>query len=321
MNLSKSMFTSIIIFSLLMTMASNNMMFSWMAMEMNLISMMPLMKKSNKMNEQSMKYLIIQSVSSSIMMMSMIMSLIINYPINESILMMTGIMTKMGMMPFHLWMPGLMQMMSWTVCMMMSTLQKIIPTIMATQMTKINLMMMPMLMSMIISPITGMKQTSIKKIMAYSSITNSPMMILSMMISKQMFFLFFIMYSMINLNLMMTFKENNTNFTNQINSQSNLMKLSMMISTLSISGMPPTTGFLMKWMMIKSLMSLTLTMTISMIISSILSTFMYLNMVLPTMTNSMKLKFKKNKNPKILMATTILINLMGIPLMMLTKIN
>nr|QPN53259.1 NADH dehydrogenase subunit 2 [Lycorma delicatula]QPN53298.1 NADH dehydrogenase subunit 2 [Lycorma delicatula]QPN53376.1 NADH dehydrogenase subunit 2 [Lycorma delicatula] len=319
MNLSKMMFIMTMTMSIIMTMSSNSMMFSWMSMEINLISFLPLLKKSNKMNEQSMKYLIIQSMSSSIMMTSMIINAIINCPINESILMMMSILMKMGMIPFHLWVPSIMQMMSWEMCMMMMTMQKMIPTIIATQMTSIKLMMMSMIMSMIMAPISGMKQTSLKKLMAYSSISNSPVMIFSLMISKQQFIFLLIMYTTINLTMMNTFKKNNINFLNQINNQTNLTKMSLMISSLSMSGMPPTMGFLMKWMIMKSTIWMTPMIPLIMLISSILSTFMYLNMMIPTMTKSNKLKMKKLMKKESIIP--IILNLMGIPMMMIFKLN
>nr|QPN50815.1 NADH dehydrogenase subunit 2 [Lycorma delicatula]QPN50867.1 NADH dehydrogenase subunit 2 [Lycorma delicatula] len=319
MNLSKMMFIMTMTMSIMMTMSSNSMMFSWMSMEINLISFLPLLKKSNKMNEQSMKYLIIQSMSSSIMMTSMIINAIINCPINESILMMMSILMKMGMIPFHLWVPSIMQMMSWEMCMMMMTMQKMIPTIIATQMTSIKLMMMSMIMSMIMAPISGMKQTSLKKLMAYSSISNSPVMIFSLMISKQQFIFLLIMYTTINLTMMNTFKKNNINFLNQINNQTNLTKMSLMISSLSMSGMPPTLGFLMKWMIMKSTICMMPMIPLIMLISSILSTFMYLNMMIPTMTKSNKLKMKKLMKKESIIP--IILNLMGIPMMMIFKLN
>nr|YP_010580853.1 NADH dehydrogenase subunit 2 [Pyrops clavatus]UZT27038.1 NADH dehydrogenase subunit 2 [Pyrops clavatus] len=322
MNSSNIMFMMVLTMSVIMSMSSNNFMTTWISMEINLITFMPMMKKSNKMNEQSMKYLIIQSVASSIMMASMIINSIINHPINESIMMMSGVLTKVGMMPFHLWLPMTMQMMSWKMCMMMMTLQKIIPTMMTTQMTNIKMMIMPMMMSMMMGPIVGMKQTSMKKLMAYSSITNSPIMIVSLHTSKQQFIMFFTMYSMINIMMMKLMESNNILFLNQMNSQTSMTKMSMMISAFSMSGMPPTTGFLIKWMIMKSSMEMSIIIPMMMISSSVMSTFMYLNMFLPSMTKSteskMKYKNKKMKKESIMVMT---MNTMGIPMMMLTNLN
>nr|UAT98539.1 NADH dehydrogenase subunit 2 [Neoalcathous huangshanana] len=310
MNSSNTMFLVILTLSVMMSMSSNNFMTTWISMEINLISFVPIMKKSNKMNEQSMKYLIIQSVASSIMMASMIINSIVNHPINESILMMTGVLMSMGMMPFHLWLPMTMQMMSWKICSMMMTMQKIIPTIVAAQMTSMKLMMLPMAMSMFMGPVAGMKQTSMKKMMAYSSITNSPIMITCLKLSKQQFFLFFSMYSMINIFMINLMESNNINFMNQLNNQTNMTKLSMMTSAMSMSGMPPTTGFLIKWMIIKSSMEMSIIMPMIMVSSSMISTFMYLNMFIPSMMKNTenKIKNKMNKNTKSTM-------------LMLTKLN
>nr|UAT98565.1 NADH dehydrogenase subunit 2 [Penthicodes caja] len=321
MNISKKMFKTMIMLSIMMAMSSNNILFTWMAMEINLISFIPLMKKSNKMNEQSMKYLITQSVASSMMVMALIINSIINSPVNESIMMMTGILMKMGMMPFHLWLPGVMQMLTWTMCIMMMTIQSVIPTLFAAQLTELSLMMTPMLISMLMSPITATKQSSMKKIMAYSSITNSPMMIIAMKISKQQFLLYFSMYSIINMMMLNILMKNNINFINQINKQKNMIKISMLVSSMSMSGMPPTTGFLMKWMLMKSSMNFSTLIPTLMIMSSLISSFLYLNMILPTMTNSIKMKKMNKLNNKQNSTITIILNTMGIPLMMLTNLN
>nr|ACH42487.1 NADH dehydrogenase subunit 2 [Pyrops candelaria] len=320
MNSSNIMFLTIMTMSVMMSMTSNNFLTTWTSMEINLISFMPLMKKSNKMKEQSMKYLIIQSGASSIMSTSMIMNSIINHPIKESIMMMTGVLMKVGMMPFHLWLPMTMQMMSWTVGKMMMTMQKIIPTIMATQMTNMSMMMMPMMLSMMMGPVVGMKQTSMKKMMAYSSITNSPIMIICMSSSKTQFILFFTIYSMINILMISMMKKKNINFMNQLNNQTNMTKMSVLVSMMSMSGMPPTTGFLIKWMVMKSSMEMSVIIPMMMISSSLISTFMYLNMIIPSLTKSQKNKMESsNQKKEYTMIMTI--NLLGIPMATMTNLN
>nr|YP_010580879.1 NADH dehydrogenase subunit 2 [Pyrops viridirostris]UZT27064.1 NADH dehydrogenase subunit 2 [Pyrops viridirostris] len=320
MNSSNIMFLTIMTMSVMMSMTSNNFLTTWTSMEINLISFVPLMKKSNKMNEQSMKYLIIQSVASSIMMASMIMNSIINHPINESIMMMTGVLMKVGMMPFHLWLPMTMQMVSWTVCKMMMTMQKIIPTIVASQMTSLKLMMTPMMLSMMVGPIVGMKQTSMKKMMAYSSITNSPIMIICLKSSKSQFMLFFLFYSMINILMINLMKSKNINFMNQLNKQTNMTKMSMLVSAMSMSGMPPTTGFLIKWMVMKSSMEMSTIIPMMMIGSSLISTFMYLNMIIPSLTKSQKNKMETS-DEKSESTMVMIINLLGIPMATMTNLN
>nr|UAT98513.1 NADH dehydrogenase subunit 2 [Dichoptera sp. WW-2021a] len=319
LNLTSMMMTMMILLSTTITLSSNNMMMAWMSMEMNLIVFLPMMKKSNKMNEQSMKYLIIQSISSTMIMTAMIMNSISEYPLSESILIMSGLLTKMGIMPFHLWLPPMMQMSSWNICMMMSTIQKITPTIMINQMTTMKLMTPSLILSMTISPIVGMTQTSMKKMLAYSSISNSPMMIMATFNSKLQMMLLFTSYSTMTILLMKTLKEMNIMYINQMNNKSQKTKMIISLAMISMSGMPPTTGFMMKWMIMQTSVNYSILLTSAMLFSSLISTFMYLNSNLPFMMMTMKKKQKKEKkNNKFLI---ILANLIGIPMAMLTNLS
>nr|YP_010990539.1 NADH dehydrogenase subunit 2 [Zanna robusticephalica]WOW98853.1 NADH dehydrogenase subunit 2 [Zanna robusticephalica] len=320
MNYTKFSLLTTMMLSILWCCSSNNLLSTWISMEINLICFLPMMKKSKKMNEQLMKYLIIQSVSSSTMLMSMMISTMMETTIKESILMTTSMLTKMGMMPFHLWMPNIMQMLSWNMCIMMNTIQKIIPTIMISQCSSLKIMILPMIMSMIFSPIVGMKQTTTKKLMAYSSISNSPLLILALNNSTKQFLLLFLIYSTMNITMMMIFKKNNINSINQMYQKSKLTKLSILLTSLSMSGMPPTSGFMIKWMIIQSTMNFSISMVITIIMSSILSTYMYINMMIPSMMKSMKQKQKTNKNYSFLVLSMSL-NLIMIPVMTLTTMN
>nr|YP_010990565.1 NADH dehydrogenase subunit 2 [Kodaianella bicinctifrons]WOW98879.1 NADH dehydrogenase subunit 2 [Kodaianella bicinctifrons] len=316
-NLTKMTMMSIMITTIIMVTSSNNILFSWMSMEINLISFLPILTESKKMTDQPMKYFIVQSLSSSTMLMSILMNSIIESPLNESIILMTSMLMKMGMMPFHLWMPNLMQSMTWMNCFIMSTMQKISPTILISQTMNFHIMMYPMILSLIASPISTINQLSTKKIMAYSSISNSPWMIMSMMISKTKFIMFMIIYSMITVMIMKSMKKMNFMFINQSLNKSNKKKLSMIINILSMSGMPPMLGFVPKWIILQSMINISIMMVSSMIISSILSMFIYMKMISTMMmTASTTKKTKKEIAEK---ENNMTINLLTLPLMVLFK--
>nr|YP_011014823.1 NADH dehydrogenase subunit 2 [Gergithus frontilongus]WQB38504.1 NADH dehydrogenase subunit 2 [Gergithus frontilongus] len=317
-NLSKMMFITMTMISSIMTMSSNNVMMTWMTMEINMISFMPLMTKSKKMKDQPMKYFIIQSIASSLMLMSMMVNSILESSPSSSTTLLASMLMKMGMIPFHLWMPSTMQKLSWNKCFILSTIQKIPPTIIMTQMMKTNLLIMPMMLSSVLGPMTALKQLSLKKIMAYSSIANSTWIILSMKMSKQMFMIFFLTYSTITMMLMKNMKTNKFNFTNQLNLYKNSKKLSMSMNMMSMSGMPPLLGFFPKWMILQNLINSSMIMSTTMIISSTISTMVYIKMMSTMMMNmSTTKKTKKEKTKKEL---DLMINLIGIPMMLTTKI-
>nr|AZZ89032.1 NADH dehydrogenase subunit 2 [Achilidae gen. 1 sp. n. 1 SX-2018] len=319
MNMTNMMFLTIMMTSTIMVISSNNMLFSWTSMEINFISFLPILNKSKKISDQTMKYLIIQSLSSSLMLMAMMMNSTMNNKTECSMLLMASMMMKTGMMPLHLWMPSLMQMMSWENCMIFSTWQKVAPTILLSQMIQMKFMIPIFHLNLLISPITGVKQTSTKKMMAYSSISNSPWMIMATKMSKLQSIYFFSIYSMLMMTMTKSMKKNNMNFMNQLKHLNSSQKFLLMSTMLSISGMPPLMGFFPKWMIMQSMTLMSTQMTISLLLSSIISTFMYMKMIYPTM-----MEMYLNKKTKLMSKQNLIkvsLNLMGIPMTMILKMN
>nr|YP_010235795.1 NADH dehydrogenase subunit 2 [Bambusicaliscelis fanjingensis]QTD82413.1 NADH dehydrogenase subunit 2 [Bambusicaliscelis fanjingensis] len=319
MNSSKMIFLKMMVISTIMMISSMNLMFSWISMEINLIMFIPMLTKSKKLKDQPMKYFIIQSLSSSMLLIAMLMNSKIESPINLSMLMMASMLMKMGLMPFHLWLPSIMQKMSWKKCMILSTWQKISPTILICQLISMKEMIFPMMISLILSPMSMIKSMSTKKIMAFSSINNMPWMIMSMMISKNTFFTFFVIYSMINIMLMNNFKNLNINFMNQMIEKKKNMKINLIVNFLSMSGFPPTIGFFLKWMILQKMMNLSKFLSMIMIISSLISSFIYLKMTISmfTMMNSKK----KNSKSKMFTSNNITMNLLMTLTFMFLKPN
>nr|YP_010381644.1 NADH dehydrogenase subunit 2 [Symplana lii]UDL72019.1 NADH dehydrogenase subunit 2 [Symplana lii] len=319
MNSSKLMFLTFMILSTMMVYSSSNFLMSWMSMEINLISFLPLITKSKKMKDQPMKYFIIQSLSSSMMLLSMVMKLKIETPINFEIFMMISLMMKMGLIPFHLWILSFMEKMTWNNCLIMNTLQKMSPTLMIVQMISFKMIIIPMIMSLLIAPIAMIKMNSIKKIIAYSSIYNSPWMISSLYISKSLFLIFFSIYLILNFMMMMKLKTQNIMFVNQITEKNLLTKTNLMINLFSISGMPPMLGFFPKWMILNKINEISVSMSMSMLFSTLVSTFIYLKMIsLILLNQTTKKKFLKTKNFN---EMEILINMTGLTWFLMFKPN
>nr|YP_010990552.1 NADH dehydrogenase subunit 2 [Aplos simplex]WOW98866.1 NADH dehydrogenase subunit 2 [Aplos simplex] len=319
LNITKLTMMLIMVTTTIMVMSSNNMLFTWMSMEINLISFMPIMTKSKKMKDQPMKYFIIQSAASSLMIMTVMLYSIIENPLDESIMMMTSLIMKMGLMPFHLWLPSTMQGLTWENCFIISTLQKISPVIFTSQTISMNTMKTPMIMSLIMSPISAIKQLSLKKIMAYSSISNTPWMIMSIKMSKFMFMMFMTIYSITTMMLMKKMKKMNILFYNQMKPSSTKSKMMITSTMLSMSGMPPLTGFFPKWMMLQNMASSSMMLSISMIMSSMLSTFIYLKMSVNMMTTMSTTKSMNKENQ--MKENDLTFNMLGLPLMMILKTN
>nr|YP_011014810.1 NADH dehydrogenase subunit 2 [Gergithoides gibbosus]WQB38491.1 NADH dehydrogenase subunit 2 [Gergithoides gibbosus] len=316
-NMSKTLFLMVMMITVMMMMSSNNIMILWMSMEINMISFLPILTKSKKSMDQPMKYFIIQSVSSSIMLMSTMLNTMTELPLDSSLVLMTSMLMKMGMMPFHLWLPSTMQKITWENCMILSTIQKIPPVLILNQIIKFKMMILPMVLSSILGSIAAINQVSFKKIMAYSSISNSTWMISSIFFSKQMFLVFMMVYSMLTITIMKKMKTENIMYMNQMNTMKKDSKLNFTINMMSLSGIPPLLGFLPKWFILQNMIQFSSFMSIVMILSSCISTFIYMkiaSMMMIEMTIT-----KKMKKEKSMYNISMMMNLTGIPMMIMLK--
>nr|YP_010227852.1 NADH dehydrogenase subunit 2 [Cryptocercus laojunensis]UDD86638.1 NADH dehydrogenase subunit 2 [Cryptocercus laojunensis] len=274
---------------ILISISSNSWIGAWMGMEINLMSFIPLMSnnKNTYTTESSMKYFIIQAMASSFLLFIIMMKAAMedlftmeNNNINTMIIM-TPLLLKSGAAPFHWWFPSVMEGMSWMNCLLLMTMQKMIPMVLISYMMKMNLFSsIVILTSTIVGAIGGLNQLSIRKILTYSSINHTGWMLAAMMINENMWIMYFTIYSMLTTTIVMIIKPFNTSFINQtllMNKEMNTMKFMMFTTLLSMGGLPPFMGFLPKWiiiqMMIINNMNFIMTM---MVMMSLLTLYFYL---------------------------------------------
>nr|YP_009104438.1 NADH dehydrogenase subunit 2 [Callitettix braconoides]AFV32141.1 NADH dehydrogenase subunit 2 [Callitettix braconoides] len=323
-NWTKMMFLMFMVMSTIMAMSSNNWLGSWLGLEINLISFISLMymNSNNSTPESSMKYFIIQSMGSSILLMGIILN---SLKMNENMMIMTmGLLMKLGAAPFHMWMISMMESLTWIKCLILSTWQKI-ATLMLMSYIINQLVMISVLMSLILGALGGINQLSIKKMMAYSSINNLGWIIMSMTISMKLWMNYFILYSVTITSLMMMLMKTKINYLNQclLSSHSPLNKLSMSTIMLSMGGLPPMLGFLPKLLTMQSMViTKNLLMLTIMIVTSLITLYFYMQICLTMMTlNSSKLKWNlmfTNIKSMMLMMLCIM-NMMGFMIIIIMK--
>nr|YP_010994957.1 NADH dehydrogenase subunit 2 [Cletus schmidti]WOZ13965.1 NADH dehydrogenase subunit 2 [Cletus schmidti] len=309
MNSSKILFSLMIIISSLITLSSGNWLGMWMGLEMNLMSFIPFISKNkNKKSSKAMMiYFLTQSIGSIVLLFSiMINSLLFMLPddINEltKILMMISIMIKTGAAPFHLWLPEMMASLNWLECMMLMTWQKIAPlTIMNNILPNNWFLYMVVLLSAIVGGIGGLNQTSLRKILAYSSINHLGWMMIFMSMNNS-WYKYLIIYSMLIIMMCIMLYMKNTYFINQMisNSYSMTEKFTCITLFLSIGGLPPFLGFLPKWMVIQSMINSELyLMMVLMLLFSLITLFYYLRIMTSyilfySTMNKFTFKYKNN---------------------------
>nr|YP_002735083.1 NADH dehydrogenase subunit 2 [Saldula arsenjevi]YP_002995741.1 NADH dehydrogenase subunit 2 [Stictopleurus subviridis]ABZ02125.1 NADH dehydrogenase subunit 2 [Saldula arsenjevi]ACF04092.1 NADH dehydrogenase subunit 2 [Stictopleurus subviridis] len=316
-NTSKMLFLIMLVMSTMIVISSNNWMSMWMGMEMNLMSFIPMMSKykNNFSSEACMMYFLVQTLGSIMLLMSILLCpMVMMSPIMISDMvittMMISILIKMGMSPFHMWVPEIMEKMSWMNCLLLMTWQKTAPMIVMSNFLSFNSMiLMPIVLSTMMGAIGGLNQTSMRKIMAYSSISHSGWMVACMNYEHKMWMSYFIIYSMMTTMITVLFNDNSIFYLNQMQMHNSTMfnKINYTIMMMSMGGMPPFMGFLPKWMVIQTMISSNLYFPIMlMMMFSLVTLFYYMRMMttmimINTDTNKWMLNESKKKNMIMLM--------------------
>nr|UBA17429.1 NADH dehydrogenase subunit 2 [Orestes guangxiensis] len=286
-----TLFTTILILSVVISISSNSWFVVWMGMEINMMSFMPLImsKKDMMSKEASLTYFMVQTIASMFLMMSIIMMLLNNNMMNNTMpaLMMSALMMKSGISPFHFWLPKVMEGMNWYNCFILMTWQKIMPMMMMSNFIKINwITMLAIIMSILVGAIGGLNQTSLRKLMAYSSISNNGWMLMAMLISEVMWIMYFIIYMIMTMIMTMSMNMYMNYHMNQLisMSESTIKKLMLMLNMMSISGLPPMLGFMPKWLVIQSNMTENQFMLMGvMIIMTLITIYYYLRVMFSAM--------------------------------------
>nr|YP_010311866.1 NADH dehydrogenase subunit 2 [Grypocephalus pallipectus]UNA71174.1 NADH dehydrogenase subunit 2 [Grypocephalus pallipectus]UPL65766.1 NADH dehydrogenase subunit 2 [Grypocephalus pallipectus] len=306
LNSSKMLFIMMMISGTLITLSSSNWLGMWMGMEINLMSFIPLISKSkNKNSSQAMMtYFLAQSIGSMILLFSVIMNPMFMFMIevqNNWIkdLIMLSLVIKLGAAPFHWWLPSMMSNLNWTECFIMMTWQKLAPLmVMSNLLPKSTLLYSIVIMSGLIGSVGGLNQTSLRKMLAYSSINHLGWMLMFLSMST-LWYKYLILYSILMMLICYMLNYKNAYFLNQLmtNSPSMMEKYAFIMMMLSIGGLPPFLGFLPKWMTIQSMINSSMFGLITiMMLMSLMTLFYYLRMMIPyilfysTMNKWMKFK-------------------------------
>nr|YP_448907.1 NADH dehydrogenase subunit 2 [Sclerophasma paresisense]ABB81891.1 NADH dehydrogenase subunit 2 [Sclerophasma paresisense] len=287
----KFLFLIMMISGTLISISSNSWFGVWMGLEINLLSFVPLMSSTKNVfsSEASLKYFLVQAMASSIILFSIInlsftskifdeMNSFI-YSLNQWTLL-TSLMLKMGAAPLHFWFPGVMNGLTWSNCLILMVWQKIAPMMLISLLESISIMMMmSILMSVIVGSIGGLSQMSIRKILAYSSINHIGWMLAAMILSQNLWMIYFMIYSLISATIVVLMLVNQLFHLNQTMfvEKNSLMKFALFTNLLSLGGLPPFLGFLPKWLVIQNMTGFTYIMII-MVVMTLMTLFYYMRM-------------------------------------------
>ena len=225
----------------------------WLGLELNLLSFIPIINlnsDSKKTREASVKYFLIQAIASSVVIFFFMWFLLYSSSSiwnSRSFVLNCALAAKIGLAPFHAWFPEVIDGVSWANSLILMTWQKISPIIVMSQMSKGPIVIFLALISAIIGALGGLNQTSIRKILAFSSISHIGWIMIIIRLESSLWMDYLIIYFMLSFVSCVSFWLLNVNYLSQIFFiRDNRLKILVFSNLLSTGGIPPLIGFLAK---------------------------------------------------------------------------
>nr|YP_009407032.1 NADH dehydrogenase subunit 2 [Typhlatya garciai]ASA39581.1 NADH dehydrogenase subunit 2 [Typhlatya garciai] len=282
------LFSFTLVTGILIAISSSSWFILWMGLELNLLSFIPIMtSSSNRYSaESALKYFLIQALGSASLLAASPLSM--TSPLLSSLIIFTALLLKVGAAPLHFWFPPVMQGISWMQSLTLMTIQKIAPISMMSMLisnTSAPIIILSSILSSIIGALGGLNQTLTRKIISYSSINHMAWLLAAITFNEQMWLIYFLSYTLISTSVVAILHSNQIFHFNQLlimNLLSKPLKLSLLLSMLSLGGMPPLLGFLPKMLVIQEFIfsQSSLIWLMTLLFSALLTLFFYLRMAL-----------------------------------------
>nr|AIZ68368.1 NADH dehydrogenase subunit 2 [Hippidion saldiasi]AIZ68381.1 NADH dehydrogenase subunit 2 [Hippidion saldiasi]AIZ68407.1 NADH dehydrogenase subunit 2 [Hippidion sp.]AIZ68445.1 NADH dehydrogenase subunit 2 [Hippidion sp.] len=321
----------------MIVMTSSHWLMIWIGFEMNLLAIVPiLMKKYNpRTMEASTKYFLIQATASMLLMMAIIINLMysgqwsITKMLNPtaSTIMTSALAMKLGLAPFHFWVPEVTQGISLTSGLILLTWQKLAPMSILYQISpsiNLNILLTMAILSILVGGWGGLNQTQLRKIMAYSSIAHMGWMTAILTYNPTLTMLNMLIYIMMTLTMFMLLIHSSSTTTLSLSHTWNKAPLTtslILITLLSMGGLPPLSGFLPKWMIIQELTkNSSIILPTLMAIMALLNLYFYMRLAYSTSltmfptTNNMKMKWQFETKQTTLLPPLIVVSSLLLPL-------
>ena len=213
-----------------------------------------------------------------------------------SLFLLAGFTFKIGAVPFHFWGPDVYDGASNAVLMYMSTVVKIAGVYALVNVFGqvfrdsyffwIDLVSLIIVFSMFYGYITAWKQTSFRRLIAYSSIANAGLMLFALAdIHNSNIFVFVAAYAVATIALVVINQASNDNSDSLANWEgiawkNPMIAIALVFSLFSLAGIPPLAGFFGKFSLLWSAVPHVPYTAILALIASVIGAFVYLRLLL-----------------------------------------
>ena len=262
---------------------SNNLFITYLGLELQTFPLFILISKNNlwvKSSEAGLKYFILGALSSGVFLLgcSLIFlktnSLNLNYLTNilysddNQLWCLLGLTLfplffKIGLAPFHFWLPDIYEGCHWETITILSTIPKFSVLYLVLQLFKnYNIIIIIASISVILGVLGAINQTKIKRLIAYSGITHIGFITLMLYPLENTYIeltsFYIVIYSLTLLSIIIslddTILSNNSYIVELQNFNNGGLKGGLLVILIfSLAGVPPLAGFITKWLLFNSL--------------------------------------------------------------------
>nr|ACT78588.1 NADH dehydrogenase subunit 2 [Vireo atricapilla]ACT78589.1 NADH dehydrogenase subunit 2 [Vireo atricapilla]ACT78590.1 NADH dehydrogenase subunit 2 [Vireo atricapilla]ACT78598.1 NADH dehydrogenase subunit 2 [Vireo atricapilla]ACT78604.1 NADH dehydrogenase subunit 2 [Vireo atricapilla] len=333
----KLIFTFSLLLGTTLTISSNHWIMAWAGLEINTLSILPLISKSHhpRAVEAATKYFLVQAAASTLVLFSGMTNAWhtgqwditqLTHPVSCLILT-AALSMKLGLVPFHFWFPEVLQGSPLTTGLILSTVMKLPPIallFMTSHSLNPTLLTTMAILSVALGGWMGLNQTQIRKIMAFSSISHLGWMAIILVYNPKLTLLNFYLYALMTTAVFLTFNSIKTLKLSTLMTtwaKTPSLSVTLLLVLMSLAGLPPLTGFLPKWLIIQELTKQHMAPTATIIsLLSLLGLFFYLRLAYcatitlpPHTTNHMK-QWHNNKPVNLSVAILATASTMMLPI-------
>ncbi|MFM6935417.1 MAG: NADH-quinone oxidoreductase subunit N [Flavobacteriales bacterium] len=268
----------------------------------------------------------------------------VNMGLNQSpmltigvIMMMAAFLFKVGAVPFHFWGPDVYQGSSNAVMAYMASVVKLAALFAFVHLFNFTfetmipfmsgLILFAIVVSLFLGYISALKQTSFRRMMAYSSIANTGFALFAVLneqLGEASLWVIMIGYacstiSLVTINMIVEKETDDLTNWKGIGYANPLIGITLVISLLSMSGIPPFTGFFGKYLLLSGAFANYLPYVILAIIASLIGAYLYLRLMVLSLSKEGEGK-KLNITPiQVLVLVLSLVGTLGGWLVLLIK--
>nr|YP_009162850.1 NADH dehydrogenase subunit 2 [Micrura bella]AKT74027.1 NADH dehydrogenase subunit 2 [Micrura bella] len=255
----------------------------WFGLELNLLGFIPLLVQGglDQQVESSVKYFIVQALGSSFLLVGgFAQGVFYNLWGVGGVLfvLLLGLFLKLGVAPFHWWVPSVMGGLSWVSCGLLATWQKLAPLFLLFSFcgSFFYFFFCFACVSALVGGVGGVGQVQLRILMAYSSIAHLGWMMGLASCSVLGSFCYYLYYFFLSVFVFFGLGQSGVLRFSHVGYSTGLFVL---IGLVSLGGLPPFSGFVPKWVGLQIVSGLELYyLAVFLVVGSVISLYYYFSL-------------------------------------------